>query len=55
MAKQSELARKIADINAQIQRLLDIRDFLSEPAPAAPPKRERKKKAKTVKAESGDL
>lgn len=53
MAKTSELGRKITWLRGEIARLQAMVDYLTAEEPEAPPKRERKKKAKAAKAEEG--
>lgn len=52
MAKQSALDRKIADLDAEIERLTAMRDFLTAPSAETAPKRERK--PKRIKAAAPD-
>lgn len=53
MAKTSELARKIAALDADIAKLQEIRAYLAADAPEAATKRERKPKKKAARAEEG--
>lgn len=56
MAKQTDLERKLAQIDAEIARLQGIREYLSQDAPEAveKPKRTRKRKAPGLPQEPGN-